>query len=97
MGALPQLRQAPYALFGSHDDRVREALSPPYANILKSHRPEAHGIEQVFRVDDDGFLEQVFDAIEIESAKLGPARAHNQRVHAFGGRVGRLAVSHRAV
>ena len=44
------------------------------ADVLESEGAEASGVEQIFRVDDDWLLQQVLDAIEVESAELGPAR-----------------------
>lgn len=63
-------------------------LSPAtHAYILKPHGTQAHGIEQILGVHNDRVFEEVLDAVEIERAKLRPACAHNQRVHAFRRRI----------
>ena len=60
------------------------SLPTPDADILKSQRAQAGGVEQVLCVHDERLLQQMLDAVEIECAKFGPACADNQRVRAFG-------------
>ncbi len=59
--------------------------SPPDADVFETHRPQPRRIEQIFGIDDERFLQQALDAVEIKCAELRPTRAYNQSVHAFGG------------
>ena len=45
----------------------------------------------------NGPLQQVLDFAEVQSAKFRPARADDQRFHAFRHGIRRFAVIHRAV
>ena len=62
-------------------------LDAPDADILESQRAQARGVEQVLSVDNERFLEQLLDPVEIESAKFGPAGADDQGVRSLGHRI----------
>ncbi len=47
------------------------------ADVLEAKGAETSGVEQVLGVDDDRTLQQVLDAIEVESAELGPSGAND--------------------
>src|SRR2546427_8618484 len=72
-------------------------ISPAHAHVLKSHRAQADGVEQVLSVHDDWPFQQVLDLIEIKGTKFRPAGANYQSVDAFGRGVRGLAVTNRAV
>lgn len=63
-------------------------LSAADAYILVAQGAQTGRVEQVFCVDNERVLEQMLDAIKIESAELRPASAHNQGVGSLGDRVG---------
>ena len=51
--------------------------------VLESHGTQADGVEQVFCIHNQGTVEQVLDAVEIETAKFRPTGADHQRIHAL--------------
>ncbi len=68
--------------------RSIQPLAAAHADVFESHGAQPHGVEQVLCVYDERPFQQVFDAVEIQPAKFRPARAHHQRIHAFGGGIG---------
>ena len=48
------------------------------ADILETHGSQPYGVEQILGVDDHWALQQMLDAVEVESAELGPAGADHQ-------------------
>src|SRR5208283_425883 len=73
--------------FGSRT-ACRKSSSPAYANVFKPHGAQPGRIQQVFRVHDDGLLEQLLDAVKVESAEFRPAGADDESIHPFCRRVG---------
>src|SRR5947199_1972354 len=72
-------------------------LDAPDADILESQRAQARGVEQVLSVNNERFLEQLLDPVEIESAKFGPAGADDQGVRSLGHRIRGIAIADRPV
>jgi hypothetical protein len=50
-------------------------LSATHADVFKSHGAQAVGVEQIFCVDYEGPLQQVLDAVKVETTELGPSSA----------------------
>lgn len=67
---------------------IRRDLNSAYAHVLKAQGAQARGVKQILCVDNDGLLQQMFDAIEVECAEFRPARPHDQGVGPFGSRIG---------
>src|SRR5580700_5422723 len=67
--------------------RTRRLSPASHADILKPHGTQAYGVEQILGVHDDWVFEEMLDAVEVERAKLRPARSYNQRIHALRRRI----------
>ena len=59
---------------------VRGPISASHAYVLESQRSQARRVEQVLGIDDDGLLQQVLDAVEVEGTEFRPAGADDQSV-----------------
>jgi len=68
-------------------------LPAAYAYVFEAQGSETDGVEQVLGVDDNGVLQQVLDAIEIEGAELGPSSTDDQSVGTFGCGVSGFAIT----
>src|SRR6476661_2254055 len=79
----------------STQEFVADNLNASDANILESQRAQARGVEQVLGVDNERFLEQLLDPVEIESAKFAPAGADDQGVRSLGHRIRGIAIADR--
>lgn len=69
---------------------ARRAGHPPLhdldasdAYVFESDCAQAGRVEQILGVYDERFLQKVLDAIEVQSAELGPAGADDQGIGSF--------------
>ena len=72
-------------------------LNPTDADVLVSHRTQASAVEQVFGVEDERTLQELFDAIKIQGTKFGPPGADHQGVGAFGGGIRGITIVDRSI
>ncbi len=68
--------------------RLRLPLHPADADVFEAERAQTCGIEQVLGVDDHRLSQQIFNAVEVESAELRPSRTDHQCVGAVSDRIG---------
>ena len=96
-GLLIRLESATSVSFKRLEEIKREECLAAHAHVLKSHGVQLGGIEEIFRVDDDRALQQVFDLAKVERAEFRPAGTDHERVDTLGCRVGGVAVADAAV